>query len=265
MPKNAAAGPSRTPIAHTSSEVSIDQPGIAALRHGNNGEVNITPSQPTPSIPDLAYSTNYTSGGTFNNASGNILNTINYHGVPLVASINPMQPLTLFNDAPVDHISSCFMGRVEEIQIIASALGLVGHHTHTIWVSATTMEKVSQGMANVLDLMQHPERHNPDQAARLMAVRLCLQHSQQHGFLKWLIILDDVTLETVPFLRENLLRQNSHGSILITARTADIAEAIMSVAGERYPVHALNALSAESSAALFLTWAGISAARHLIW
>ncbi|KZP20056.1 hypothetical protein FIBSPDRAFT_827403 [Athelia psychrophila] len=160
-----------------------------------------------------------------------------------------------FNDAPVDRISPCFVGRDEELHLFANALGLcdgdtpsryavwgmpglgksqlvlkyantsfrAGHHTHIIWISATTMEKVNQGLAGALDLLQHPDRHHPDQAARITAARLCLEHSGQHGFLKWLIIFDDVTVATVPFLRESLPRQNSHGSILITTRTAEVA------------------------------------------
>ncbi|KZP29727.1 hypothetical protein FIBSPDRAFT_851344, partial [Athelia psychrophila] len=102
-----------------------------------------------------------------------------------------------------------------------------------------------------------PGRHHPDQAARITAARHCLKHSDQYGFLKWLIILNDVTVATVPFLRESLPRQNSHGSILFTTRTADIAQAMTSVAGEQHPVHQLNALSLEQSAALLLTRAGI--------
>ncbi|KZP20011.1 TPR-like protein, partial [Athelia psychrophila] len=195
-----------------------------------------------------------------------------------------------FNDAPVDRISPCFMGRDEELQLFANVLSLcdgdtpsryavwgmpglgksqlalkyantsfrAGRHTHIIWISATTVEKVNQGLAGVLDLLQHPDRHHPDQAARITAARLCLEHSEQHGFLKWLIIFDDVTVATVPFLRESLPRQNSHGSILFTTRTADIAQAMTSVAGEQHPVHRLNALSLEQSTALLLTRAGIN-------
>ncbi|KZP20026.1 TPR-like protein, partial [Athelia psychrophila] len=204
-------------------------------------------------------------------------------------SFNPMQPRAPFNDAPVDRISPCFVGRDEELQLIANVLGLcdgdvppryavwgmpglgksqlalkyantsfrAGRHMYIIWISATTMEKANQGLAGVLDLLQHPDRHHPDQSARITAARLCLEHSEQYGFLKWLIILDDVTVATVPFLRENLPRQNSHGSILFTTRTAEIAEAITSVAGEQHPVYGLNALSLEQSATLLLTRAGI--------
>ncbi|KZP17594.1 TPR-like protein [Athelia psychrophila] len=203
--------------------------------------------------------------------------------------VHPLpSPLPKYNDAP-ELISSCFTGRVEEFQLIADALrsptGSVpvryaiwgmpglgksqtalkyahssfdsGHHTHVFWISATTVEKLTQGLAKVLQLVQHLERYNSDQAAQLMAARDCFEHSERYGFVKWLIILDSATSETVAFLRQNLPRQNANGSILITTRTADVAEALTNVAGHQYPVYELKALSLVHSAELLLQRAGI--------
>ncbi|KZP05613.1 hypothetical protein FIBSPDRAFT_967120 [Athelia psychrophila] len=262
--QNAEAGPSTSaPIKRHLSKVEADQQSIATSHQGDSMAVD----QPTLSIPDLSYNTSYTSGGTVNNTNGNMDNQVNihYYGVPPTASVNPMHSLAPFNDAPVDRISSCFMGREDDFQAITSALdscdgdapsryavwgmpGLgksqlalsyanasfkTGRHTHIIWIPATTLEKVNQGLAKVLDLLQHVDRHNADQGARLTAVRLCLERSHQH--LKWLIILDDATSATLPFLREHLPRQNGCGSILITTRTLDVAETITSVAGKQHP------------------------------
>ncbi|KZP04056.1 hypothetical protein FIBSPDRAFT_844391 [Athelia psychrophila] len=198
-----------------------------------------------------------------------------------------MHSLAPFNDAPVDRISSCFMGREKDMDAIASAVdfcdrgapsryaiwgmpGLgksqlalsyanasfdAGRHTHIIWIPATTLEKVNQGLVKVLDLTQHADRNNPDQGARLTAARLCLEQFDQR--LKWLIILDDVTSATLHFLREHLPRQNGHGSILITTRTFDVAKAVTSVAGQQHPVRELKTLSTEQSAELLLKRAGI--------
>ncbi|KZP05616.1 hypothetical protein FIBSPDRAFT_1004244 [Athelia psychrophila] len=192
-----------------------------------------------------------------------------------------------FNDAPIDRISPCFMGREEDMHAISSAVefcdedtpsryaiwgmpGLgksqlalsyanasfkAGRHTHVIWIPATTLEKVNQGLVKILDLTQHMDRNNSDQGARLTAARLCLERSGQD--LKWLIILDDVTPATLQFLREHLPRQNGHGSILITTRTLDVAKAVTSVAGQQHPVHELKALSTEQSAKLLFKSAGI--------
>ncbi|KZP23874.1 hypothetical protein FIBSPDRAFT_785592, partial [Athelia psychrophila] len=211
-----------------------------------------------------------------------------YYAVPPTAPVDPMHSLAPFNDAPVDRISSFFMGREGDMAAIASAVnscdgdapsryavwGMPGlgksqlalsyanasfkarHHTHVIWIPATTLEKVNQGLVKVLDLFQHSDRHNLyDQAARLTAARLCLEQFDQR--LKWLIILDDVTSATLHFLREHLPRQNGHGSILVTTRTFDVAKAVASVAGQQHPVHELKTLSTEQSAELLFKSAGI--------
>ncbi|KZP22587.1 hypothetical protein FIBSPDRAFT_657759, partial [Athelia psychrophila] len=193
-----------------------------------------------------------------------------------------------FNDAPVDHISPCFMGREEDMHTIASVVescdgdtpsryavwgmpGLgksqlalsyanasfkAGRHTHVIWIPATTLEKVNQGLVKVLDLTQHSDQHKLyHQAARLTAARLCLEQFDQH--LKWLIILDDVTLATLHFIHEHLPQQNDHGSILITTRTLEVAKAVTSVAGQQHPVHELKVLSTQKSVVLLFKSAGI--------
>ncbi|KZP22624.1 TPR-like protein [Athelia psychrophila] len=238
----------------------------------------------------MTSNTSYTSGGTVNNVNGNIQSQVNnhYQGHPPVASSNLIHPLAPFNDAPVDRISSSFMGRYEDLQAIASTLdscdenvpsrfaiwgmpGLgksqvvleyanssfkSGRHRYIFWISASTMEKVNQGLAKILDLV-HLDRRHLDQAAQLTAARLCLEHSEQYGFQEWLVVFDNVTSSTLQFLREHLPRQNRHGSILITTRTLELANAVTSVAGQQYPVHELKTLSAEQSANLLFRSAGI--------
>ncbi|KZP24455.1 hypothetical protein FIBSPDRAFT_693533, partial [Athelia psychrophila] len=198
-------------------------------------------------------------------------------------------PLPSFNDAAVDLISSCFTGRHEDVQFIANAFAsptgsapprcaiwgmpglgksqLVlkyahssfesGRHTHIFAISATTVEKLTQGLTGVLELVQHPARHNPDQSMQLTAARHCFEHSEKYGFVQWLIIFDNATSETVAFLRLHFPRQNANGSILITTRTLEIAEALTTVAGQQHPICKLNALSLIQSAELLLKKAGI--------
>ncbi|KZP24461.1 TPR-like protein [Athelia psychrophila] len=198
-------------------------------------------------------------------------------------------PLPSFNDAAVDLISSCFTGRHEDVQYIADAfasptgssparyaiwgmpglgksqLGLKyahlsfesGRHTHIFAISATTVDKLTKGLTGVLELVQHPARHNPDQAVQLKAARHCFEHSEKYGFVKWLILFDNATSQTVAFLRQHLPRQNSNGSILITTRTLEIAEALTNVAGQQHPIRELKALSPVQSAELLLKKAGI--------
>ncbi|KZP24445.1 hypothetical protein FIBSPDRAFT_1042213 [Athelia psychrophila] len=208
---------------------------------------------------------------------------------------HPLPSLRPFNDAVVDLISSCFTGRVEDIQFIADAfasptgsaparcavwgmpglgksqLGLkyahssfeLGRHKHIFAISATTVEKLTQGLVAVLNLVQHPERHNSDQAAQLTAARHSFENSDEYGFVEWLIIFDNATSETVAFLLQHFPRQNSNGRILITTRTLEIAEALTNVAGRQHPVRELKALSTIQSAELLLKKAGISSSATL--
>ncbi|KZP05102.1 TPR-like protein [Athelia psychrophila] len=288
MRENAKAGPSKAPITRPStvlSTIPTDRLGIVEVDRGDKLEDPRPSERPTPLHPNVTFNMPYISGGTVNNVNGNIESQINntYHGVPP----NPTHSVASFNDAPVDRISPCFMGREEDMHAITSAVrscdggapsryavwgmpGLgksqlalsyanvsfkAGHHTHVIWIPAMTLEKVNQGLVKVLDLTQHVDRNNPDQGARLTAARLCLEQFDLH--LKWLIILDDVTLATLDFLREHLPRQNGHGSILITTRTLEVAKAVASVAGQQHPVHELKALSTQKSVALLFKSAGI--------
>ncbi|KZP04222.1 TPR-like protein, partial [Athelia psychrophila] len=200
-----------------------------------------------------------------------------------------------FNDAVVDLISSCFTGRVEDIQFIADAFasptgsaparcavwgmpGLgksqlslkyahssfeLGRHKHIFAISATTVEKLTQGLAGVLELVQHPARHNPDQAVQLTAARHCFENSEEYGFDEWLIMFDNATSETVAFLRQHFPRQNANGSILITTRTFEIAEALTNVAGQQHSICELKALSTIQSAELLLKKAGIPSSTTL--
>ncbi|KZP13522.1 TPR-like protein, partial [Athelia psychrophila] len=130
-------------------------------------------------------------------------------------------------------------------------------HTHIFAISATTVEKLTQGLVGVLNLVQHPERYNSDQAAQLTAARQCLEHSGEYGFVEWLIIFDNATSETVAFLLQHFPRQNANGSILITTRTLEIAEALTNVAGQQHPICELKALSPADSAKILLKRAGI--------
>ncbi|KZP24395.1 TPR-like protein [Athelia psychrophila] len=183
---------------------------------------------------------------------------------------HPFPTLLPFNDAAVDLISSCFTGRHEDVQFIADALGSstgsvparcavwgmpglgksqlglkyahssfeLRRHTHIFAISATTVEKLTQGLVGVLNLVQHPERHNSDQAAQH-----CFENSEEYGF--------------------HFPRQNANGSILITTRTLEIAEALTNVAGRQHPICELKALSMIQSAELLLKKAGISSSATL--
>ncbi|KZP11619.1 TPR-like protein [Athelia psychrophila] len=285
----AEPGPSRSAaIARPTfmSHASIDHLGVARA-----------PSeQPNPLLPSATYSTSSISGGTINNVNRDLHNNYvnhNYYGISSVTSLNPAsQPspsLPPLNDAPIDRISSCFTGRKSELDFIAlsfdtfqsdkptrfviygmpglgkSQLALhyanvaytAGIYSHVFWVSASTVERLSQGLVRILDLLNHADRHHPDQAVRLAAVRLWFEQSDRYGCLRWQLIFDNVTVESAHFLREHLPRQNTRGTILITTRTLNIAESVANVAGQEHLIFELKALSKAQSVSLLLKKAGI--------
>lgn len=193
------------------------------------------------------------------------------------------QPLRI-NDAPVRRVSHHFTGREKELGYLRSTIdswssdapvlfviyGSPGRgksqlalhyadqsfsshrYSHIFWASATTKEKASQGLVNVLDLVDHKDRHHPEQTVRLKTARLWLEHIDRCGCPSWLFIFDDVTWETVPFLLENLPLQNGRGSILVTTRTLDIAESVTNAVKQKRSFLELPPLSSEQAIELFL-------------
>ncbi|KAF7983132.1 hypothetical protein HWV62_24101 [Athelia sp. TMB] len=187
-----------------------------------------------------------------------------------------------FNAAPVPRISIYFTGRNSELDLISKCLasstgdeparfaiyGMPGlgksqlalqysklkyasqRYTYVFWIPATTVEKLSQGLTSVLDLVDDKDRHHPDQDVRLMAARRWLEKSPH----SWLLILDNATLDSIPFLREHLPRENSRGALIITTRTHQVAEDIVDVGAH---ILELKALSVESSATLLINAAGL--------
>ncbi|KZP26494.1 TPR-like protein [Athelia psychrophila] len=245
MDGGSEAGPSASIAQHTAfmPHASIDQPGTVGTPCG----------QPTHSLPSITYNTSNISGGTINNVHGDFhSNPVNhYYGLSSVdASFSPASqpplPLPPFNDAPIDRISSCFTGRESELDFITTSFntfqsdkptrfviygmpGLgksqlalqhanlaftAGVYSHIFCVAASTVEKLSQGLARILGLLNHADRNHPDQAVQIAAVRLWFEQSDRHGCRRWLLILDDATVESAQFLREHLPRQNAGGCIL---------------------------------------------------
>ena len=189
-----------------------------------------------------------------------------------------------FNDAPIGLLSSNYTGREEElahiertfdlnhgdVQTRCGIFGMLGlgktqlalqyavtsyergRYSSIFWISGATVEKLNQGLAKVLCLVDHPDRHRPEQSTKLTSAQRWLEE-----YTNWLLVLDNVTQETVPFLREHLPRQNAIGDILLTTRTWDVAEAVVSVPGRRQEVFALSTLDIKDAVKLLLKEAGI--------
>ena len=95
------------------------------------------------------------------------------------------------------------------------------------WTSAATPEKLAQGLCKILDIVDHVDRDHMDQNVRLSAAQRWLEGAGNSFPLSWLLVLDNVKEESVPFLREHLPRANGHGAILLTMRSIDVASALI--------------------------------------
>ncbi len=95
------------------------------------------------------------------------------------------------------------------------------------WTSAATTEKLAQGLCKILDMVDHVDRDHTDQDVRLSAAQRWLEGTGHDFPLPWLLVLDNVNEESVPFLREHLPRTNRHGAILFTMRSIDVASALV--------------------------------------
>ncbi|KAF7968775.1 hypothetical protein HWV62_29350 [Athelia sp. TMB] len=193
------------------------------------------------------------------------------------------------NDAPVRRISHHFTGRDSELETITRTIdswksdapaifviyGSPGRgksqlalryadlsfssrrYSHVFWASATNVEKASQGLANILDLVDHKDRLHPEQSARLTAARLWLENADRFGCPSWLLAMDNATWDTVEFLLKHLPLQNGQGTILVTTRTLDIAESITNAVKQNNSFLELLPLSVQQSVELLLGRAGL--------
>jgi hypothetical protein len=189
------------------------------------------------------------------------------------------------NDAPIGLLSAHFTGREKEVGFIQDALNKVqngtlscctvygmpgigksqlilhyaktsfdrGLYSYIFWISADNVDKLNQGLAEVLDLVDHPDRYWQEQDAKIFTAQFWLE--EPHG--KWLLVFDNVDRSTLDFLRTHLPSRNAGGNILFTTRTADVAEALVNMTGHRHLTLQLRALDPRDTATLLLKDAGI--------
>lgn len=230
---------------------------------------------------DARYSTNNNVGRDQLECSNN-----NFYTLMQIesGSSSSKPPASLsFNDAPIDLLSTYFTGREKELDDLQNILdmahgnmparctihGMPGvgktqlalryaklsesKYSLIFWISSSTVEKLNQGFAKVLNLVDHPERLHQEQSARLTAARRWLEESDADGSVNWLLIFDNVAREGVGFLREHLPRKNRRGSILFTTRTEDVAKVVVNAAGQRHQTFELRVPDLHDAAKLFLT------------
>ena len=101
------------------------------------------------------------------------------------------------------------------------------HYPYVFWISAESVEKLARDISKTVDLLRLSGRHVLDQAARLTAARAWLEDSS--AARSWLLVLDNVSQETTVKLHDVLPRGNCNSRLLVTTRTAAIAEILTAV------------------------------------
>jgi hypothetical protein len=129
-------------------------------------------------------------------------------------------------------------------------------YAYIFWISATTTDKLIEGMAKILDIVGHPERTRSEHSAKLTAARLWLEDPQPSDGIRWLLILDNVDMSVLEFLCEHLPQRNRKGCILFTTRAADVADALT---GGCHPTLDLRVPDLVDTTHLFFTSAGVDA------
>jgi hypothetical protein len=135
-----------------------------------------------------------------------------------------------------------------------------GRYSYIFWISATNVDKLNQGLANILDLVDHRDRYLQDQSAKLTAARRWLEERQDD----WLLVIDNVHRSSLDFLRNHLPRRNARGHILFTTRTADVADTLVNISGRQDSTLKLRTMERRDTAHLLLEDAGIAVTPALL-
>jgi hypothetical protein len=147
------------------------------------------------------------------------------------------------------------LGKTQLALQFAKSSYIHGCYSLIFWISAATIDKLNNGFVKILDLIQHPARfYLPNQTSRLTEARRWLEASTS---ISWLLVLDNVDVSTLDFIRENLPRQNRQGNILFTTRTPDVASVLSSVAGQQHEVLELGFPDSRDAVGLLLRESGI--------
>jgi hypothetical protein len=82
---------------------------------------------------------------------------------------------------------------------------------------------------------------------------------EQSDSVSWLLVLDNVNIETINFLRQHLPRRNSKGNIIFTTRTESVAEALTNSAAQHHQSFELRAPILKDAVNLLLKETGAGA------
>lgn len=101
-------------------------------------------------------------------------------------------------------------------------------YSHIFFIEATSITKLQQGLVHLLQLVQ-PLDSVCAESVQLHLAQRWLEES--HSAISWLLIIDNVMLDSVDFLVAHLPRENLSGNILFTPQSRKVAEAVVGIAG----------------------------------
>lgn len=119
------------------------------------------------------------------------------------------------------------VGKTQLALKFASLAFQKSQYAYVFWISAASVEKSTRDFAKLADLLRLPGRHTSDQAGKVTTVRAWLEDLDSAR--SWLVVFDNVTLETSVTLRDLLPRRNRGGKLLMTTRTQKIADVLVPV------------------------------------
>ena len=144
------------------------------------------------------------------------------------------------------------IGKTQLVLSYAKAACERYQYKQILWISARTNERVRQGLADLLNLVRHVDRHNPEDIAKMIAARRWLDQRRSADCMPWLLVFDNVARDTIQVLRSHLPRNNYGGHVIFTTRTEDLAKALVESQGAQYEIIGLEALGVDDAAQLLL-------------
>ena len=115
------------------------------------------------------------------------------------------------------------VGKTQLALRYATLASKTSEDTYTFWLSAGSVDKLARDFAKMVDLLHLPKWYTMDQVTKVTTARAWLEDPTAKK--KWLLVLDNVTQETITIMLNDILpRRNSGGRLLLTTRTATIAE-----------------------------------------
>ena len=111
------------------------------------------------------------------------------------------------------------------------------HYSHIFWISSATIVGITEGRADILELLGLPERHDLEQPSKVAAVRRWLEDEGGENPRTWLLVFDNATEDTVSTLRELFPTNSLRGNVLFTSRSKAVASALTSANGEEHYCH----------------------------